>query len=84
MAGKPRKIADLLHHEALAAHGEHAGKAAERHDHIDDHVEHHALNTLLRSRGEADECIADVADGGVSQQALDVALADGSERTERH
>ena len=44
----------------------------------------HALHAVRRGGGEADQREADVADGGVGHQALDVGLADGGEGAQRH
>ena len=82
--GKAGQVADLLDHLAAPAHGEDAGEAAERHYHVDRHVDDHAPDPLRRAGREPDERIADMADGAVGHQPLDVLLADGGEGAEPH
>ena len=60
------------------------GKRAERHGHVDDEIDDHAARALRRPGGEPDQHVADVADGRVGHQPLDVGLADGREGPEAH
>ncbi len=64
--------------------GEDAGEGAERHDHVDEHVEQHAAHARHRAGGETDERVAHVTDRGIGHQALDVLLADRRKGSEQH
>src|SRR3546814_7530167 len=61
----------------LAAHRHDDGEGAERHDHVDRHVEDDAGNAGLGAGRQADQGKAHMTDGGIGHQPLDVAL--GSE-----
>src|SRR5262249_13515677 len=45
-ARKPCKIADVLNVSTVAAHRQDYGEGAERHRHVDAHINEHALNAL--------------------------------------
>ena len=66
------------------AHRQDAGEGAEGHEQIDRQIDEHGLRARLGVGGDADQRIADVADGGVGHQPLDVGLPDGREGAEQH
>ena len=78
------EIVDVLDHLVAAPHGEDAGEGAERHRHVDQQVDDHALHAGLAAGGKADQRVAHVADRGIGHQPLDVALADRGEGAEHH
>src|SRR4029078_1519532 len=70
--------------QALAPHSQNASEHTKRGDEINHHINDQALGPFLASGSEPYEGKAHVADGGVSQQALDIILANGGKGAEYH
>ena len=78
------EVADLLDIGVVAPHRQDEGEGAERHHHVDQHVDGDAAHAGLAVGGEADQREAHMADRGIGHQPLDVRLADRGEGAEHH
>ena len=81
---RPVEILDLLDHAPVAPHAQDDGEGADIHEEIDRHVDEDAAHARWAAGGEADQGIADMADGAVGHQPLDVVLIDGGEGAQHH
>ncbi|EEF93407.1 hypothetical protein CATMIT_01964, partial [Catenibacterium mitsuokai DSM 15897] len=89
-AGQPRVarvqalvVVDLVGLEAAAGHDDDRAERGRGHDRIADRVEHRRSEALRAAAGHADEQEADVRDGRIREQALEVGLQQRAEVADR-
>ena len=72
-AGQASKARHLIAHQVVSAHRQHQAEQASGHTHVDKHVKSRRLRPQCHS-DEANQRIALIADGAVSQKPLNIVL----------
>jgi outer membrane protein insertion porin family len=81
---KPGQIFNARHGLTLTAHGDQHREGAKIHGQINRHINGKPMQAFITRDRKAHQRIADMADGGISHEALDIALPNGGKRTQHH
>ena len=77
-------VINFIADQITAAHCHHDGERAHIHEGIHEKINGDSLEARVVARHQAEQDVADVRDGGIGEQPLDVRLADRGQVSERH